>query len=44
MIEYKVELLEKQLRELRRLTPAGIGSLILSMEGLPVAADLPASL
>ncbi|MBA3533522.1 MAG: roadblock/LC7 domain-containing protein [Ardenticatenales bacterium] len=44
MIEYKVELLEKQLRELRRITPSGIGSLILSAEGLPVAADLPTSL
>lgn len=41
MSEFKVELLEKQLRELRRLTPSVLGSVILSMEGLPIAADLP---
>ncbi|MBA3530828.1 MAG: roadblock/LC7 domain-containing protein [Ardenticatenales bacterium] len=43
MIEFRVDQLEKLLKELRRLTPSVIGSIILSSEGLPIAADLPSS-
>ena len=42
MRQFKVERLEDQLQSLRRFSPAVIGSVLSSAEGLPIAADLPA--
>lgn len=41
---FKVDLLEEQLRMLRRFSPAVVGAIILSSEGLPIASDLPSDL
>lgn len=41
MAHFKAERLDAHLQQLRRLSPAVVGSLILSSQGLPIAADLP---
>ena len=41
MIQFKDNLLEKELELLRKFSPPVVGSLILSSDGFPVAEDLP---
>lgn len=41
MIQFKVDKLKEQLENMRDFSPAVIGSLILSIDGWPIAEDLP---
>lgn len=41
MIQFKVDKLKEQLEKMRDFSPAVTGSLILSIDGWPIAEDLP---
>lgn len=43
MAAFKVETLTRYLRDLQRLSPAIIGAVILSLDGLPIASRIQAS-